>query len=76
MDKEEGRRSVGGRFYSRARTRALTHVAGFSGFLVDCGVFDRVLVLVLWRAEKAGTHAVDGGLVFWKRGTVSKVRRP
>ena len=56
VDNEEGRRSVGEGFYSRATTRALTHVAGFSDLLVECRVLDGVLVLLVWLAEEDGTH--------------------
>ena len=69
MDKEEGRRRVRGGFYSRAGTRALTHIGEYSGFSVNCGSFGWVLISLVWLAEKAGTHEMFA-LIFWNSGTI------
>lgn len=54
---EEGRKKVeGGRFYSKARTAALTHRGGRSDFWVECRVFDSILVSSVWLGERARTH--------------------
>jgi len=42
--------------------------------LVKCRAFDDILVLLVWLAEKAGTHAVLA-IGFWKRGAVSITRK-
>jgi len=70
MKKKEGGK-VGGRFYGRARTRALAHQGNIIAFWVEWRVLDDVLVRLVLLAETGPEH-----MPCWTSGFVTEAQSP